>query len=644
MTPVSPEEFKELVRSRTDIVQLVGESVTVHSERGGRMFKSLCPFHDDHNPSMQINPVRQSYRCWVCNEGGDVFSFVMKHENVGFKEALELLAQRAGLEMPSQFRDARPPGSPERPQLLDVVAWAEQEFHQFLLNAQAAQRARNYLESRGFTSETIARYRLGYHPDDWEWLLKRASGRFSTEVLLAAKLVSERKSGSGYTDFFGLLDRVLFPIRDERGRPVSFGGRILPDAKDSSAAKYINGLESSVFAKSKLAYGLDHAREAIKQTGMVCVVEGYTDCIKCHQAGVLNVVGTLGTALTEQHVTMLKRFARTVVLVFDGDEAGVRAAERAIPRFLAQDVDLRILTLPEELDPDEYLSAYGTAAFQELIRTAPEAWEYQQRVFVERFGTESSDGRLRVLEGLLELLVLAPGVAGTVKENALLSRLPVRLGIAEGEIRKRLGELRRVRDGRSETSRVRKVAVDGPGDGEAQVALREEIVSLQRSQRKDDLLECELLQVLFTCPPMIAEVVSEIGADDFRREPCRELFCVCCDLWEHGLPPSFEKVLSQLESPQLKSFAVWIDEQARLQNVESKLAPDAAGSEGAGAPPNLLQRVLDGFRWRRKRESHQASQGRLLEHSEGASGLNTQTREALQRAMQFHQQRAAKTS
>lgn len=642
MTPVSPEEFKELVRSRTDIVQLVGESVTLHSERGGRMFKALCPFHDDHNPSMQINPERQSYRCWVCNEGGDVFSFVMKHENVGFREALELLAQRAGLEMPSQFRDARPAGAPERPQLLDVLAWAEQEFHSFLLNAQAAERARNYLVSRGFSSETISKYRLGYHPDDWEWLLRRAEGRFRPELLEAARLVAARERGPGHYDYF--VDRVLFPIRDERGRPVAFGGRILPDSKKPDGAKYWNSPESPVFAKSKLAYGLDHARDAIKATGTVCVVEGYTDCIKAHQAGVLNVVGTLGTALTEQHVSMLKRFAQTVVLVYDGDEAGVRAAERAIPRFLAQDVDLRILTLPEELDPDEYLEAYGTAAFQELIGTAPEAWEYQQRVLVGRFGTESSDGRLRVLEGLLELLTIAPGMAGTIKENALLSRLPVRLGIAEGEIRKRLGELRRERSGRSESSRERKVAADGPSDGQPEADRLEQIVSLQRSQRKDDLLECELLQVLFTCPPMIAEVVRELGSDDFRREPCRELFCVCSDLWEHGVEPSFEKVLSQLESPQLKSFAVWIDEQARLQNVESKLAPDAAGSEGAGAPPNLLQRVLDGFRWRRKRESHQASQGRLLDQSEDVTRLNSQTREALQRAMQFHQQRAAKSS
>lgn len=646
MVPVSPEEFKELVRSRTDIVHLVGESVTLHSERGGRMFKALCPFHEDHNPSMQINPERQSYRCWVCQEGGDVFSFVMKHENVGFREALELLAQRAGLEMP---RSARNPSDPpatgtEKPRLFEALAWAEEECHQFLLNSALAERARKYLESRGFTPETILKYRLGYHPEDRQWLLKRASGRYSEEVLLATKLAVEGKFGPGNEIFFGLRDRVLFPIHDERGRPVAFGGRKLPDSKDEKSGKYINGLESPIFLKSKLAYGLDHARKAIQDSSVVCVVEGYTDCIKAHQAGVLNVVATLGTALTEQHVTMLKRFARTVVLVYDGDSAGVLAAEKAIPRFLSQDVDLRILTLPEELDPDEYLEAYGAAAFQELIRTAPEAWDYQQRLLLKRYGVDSSDGRLRVLGGLLELLVIAPGLAGTVRENVLLKRLPVMLGIAEGEIRKRLGDLRREQSDRSEIVRERKVPADAPGDGAAEAALAAEIVSLQRRQQKDDLLECELLQILFTCPPMIEEVVREIGTDDFQRESCRALFCVCSDLREQGDQPSFEKVLSQLESPQLKSFAVWIDEQARLQNLEIKLASDVAGSEGAGAPPSLLQRVLEGFRWRRKRETHQAHQGRLLDRGEVTSGLNTQTREALQRATQFHQQRAAKSS
>jgi DNA primase len=358
-----PSDIKELVRSRTDLIALVGESVALHSQRGGRMFKALCPFHDDHNPSMEVNPERQTYRCWVCNKGGDCFSWVMEYEGVGFREALVSLANRAGVEIPKYqgHRDEGPTVN-DKSSLYEVMAWAETEFHRFLLNAAQAERAREYLRSRHFSKATIEEYRLGYHPDSWEWIQERARNKFSQEQLLAARLIQERDKGNGYYDLF--LDRVLFPIQDERGRCVAFGGRQLPDSKYNSGGKYFNSPEGILFHKSKLIFGLNKARDAIRKTGTAVVMEGYVDCIKAHQAGVLNAVATLGTALTEQHVAFLKRLAERVVLVYDGDDAGQKAAVKAVEKFLAQDVDLRVLTLPENLDPDEFLDAHGTDAFE----------------------------------------------------------------------------------------------------------------------------------------------------------------------------------------------------------------------------------------------------------------------------------------
>jgi len=255
----SSAEFKELVRSHTDIVQLIGETIALHPQQGGRVFKGLCPFHDDHNPSFQVNPDRQSYRCWVCGEGGDCFSFVMKHDNLGFREAMEFLARRAHLELPAQISRSRETGTGMgKPQLFEVLQWAQEEFHNCLIKTAIGERARRYLRERGFTQSTIGRCKFGYSPDDFQWLHNRAAGRFDISLLAEARLITERSDGNGYKDRF--VDRVLFPIYDERGRTVAFGGRILPDHSWKDAPKYLNSDESPVFRKSQLCFGLNWAR------------------------------------------------------------------------------------------------------------------------------------------------------------------------------------------------------------------------------------------------------------------------------------------------------------------------------------------------------------------------------------------------
>lgn len=207
----SSDDFKELVRSRTDIVRLIGETVALHPN--GRVFKGLCPFHDDHNPSFTVNPERQTYKCWSCGEGGDCFSFVMKQDAVNFPETLELLAKRAGLELPPKMRRG-PAESKDKPHLYDVLEWAENEFHQCLLSTAIAERARNYLHGRGFNHSSIAKFKLGFHPESWDWLIQRAKGRFDTELLVRASLAKARDGGTGYYDQF--VDRVMFPIHDDR--------------------------------------------------------------------------------------------------------------------------------------------------------------------------------------------------------------------------------------------------------------------------------------------------------------------------------------------------------------------------------------------------------------------------------------------
>jgi DNA primase len=641
-------ELKELVRSRTDIVQLIGESLTLQPERGGRLFKGLCPFHDDHNPSLQVNPERQTYKCWSCNEGGDCFSFVMKYEGVGFREALESLARRAGVELP-QYSGPREESGPSKSSLLEVLAWAEAEFQRFFQQAAAAQRARDYLRERRFTAETLAGCRVGYHPDQWDWLIERAKGKYSAEQLSAVRLVKAREHGAGYQDYF--VDRVLFPIHDERGRCVAFGGRLLPDSKQQNAGKYFNSSESPVFHKSRLIYGLDRAREAIRKTGTAVVMEGYVDCIKAHQAGVVNAVATLGTALTETHVTALKRLAQRVVLVYDGDVAGQNAAVRAIEKFLAQDVDIRILSLPDELDPDEFLDAHGVDAFESLVRQAPEAWEFQYRHCVRTSGVDSSASRLRVLDEMLALLTVSPGTAGSVKESLLVSQLADRLGIAETDARRRLRELRGVRSrtSGSATAADRKLSANDLSETGLDAELRAAVDSLQQRANRDDLLECELLEALFTDPRTIQLVRQDVGVEDIRNCAVRELLTVCFDLWDHGEFPELGRVLTEVESPHLKRLAVWLDEEATARGMAEKLAgaaeslvQDAPSRGSSGSTKSgLLQQVLDGMKWRRQQVSHETAQGRLAERLDAMSSLDAETRELLQQSANYHQQRAA---
>lgn len=646
---ISTDDFKDLVRSRTDIVQLIGEYVSLQPQRGGRVFLGLCPFHDDHRPSFNVNAERQSYRCWSCQEGGDCFSFVMKKEMLGFREALEHLARRANLELPQSMRG---PGisTTEKQVWYEVLAWAEREFHDCLRQSPHAGPARDYLQRRGFSAETIQRCKLGYAPGGWDWLVKRATQRgFALDSLEQTRLVKARDpgasgSGSGYYDFF--VDRVMFPIHDERGRPVAFGGRVLGDG----TPKYLNSSESPVFHKSRLCYGLDFARDGIKRADHVLVVEGYTDCIKCHQAGLWNVVGALGVALTESHLQLLRRFTRKVVLVFDGDEAGQRAAQLALGKFLPLDIDLRVLTLPDQLDPDEYIDAHGVEALRDLIAVAPEAWDYQLRFLANRFGLESTDSKQQVIESMLGLLQGAEAMQGTVKESLLLSRLAQRLGCPEFDLRQRLQQLRAGKAGASKFRRpasmgaVDNLPVDLTAGAASDTDWKAAIETLQQKPRKDDLLECELLAILLTAPHMIDVVRQEVGVEDFQQPALKALLTVFFDLAEQGEHPSYDQVLGSLDDAGLKSLVVWLDDQAQARRLDELLNQDRlaadARPEGAEPPESLLRQVLNGLKWRREHARYAVvnDQSRLRVDA----GLSPEAKAQLQRAAQFHQQRVTR--
>ncbi len=635
-------DFKETVRAQTDIVSLIGETVRLNSVRGGREFTALCPFHDDHNPSMRVYPGQQTFRCWVCNMGGDCFTFVMESEHVEFREALEILAQRANVPIPA--RSGRPAGSsgPDKSKLLEALLWAQGLFHEALRNDAAAEPARRYLAERGFTPETIAEFRLGFHPDDWSWIVNRAQGRFSPQELTAAGLTKERDEGPGHFDYF--VNRVMFPIHNERGQPVGFGGRVLP-GDDGSFGKYFNSNENPVFHKSRLVYALNHARDAIKTTETAVVVEGYTDCMTAHQAGLKNVVATLGTALTEMQVTTIKRFARKVVLVYDGDQAGVDASERAVSRFLAQDVDLRILTLPAGQDPADYLGQHGPESLQALIDKAPQAFDFAFDVFRRRFGIETIDSRQRIMNEVVELLATVPRLSENVRQNLLLQRTSERLGIAEDVVRQQYQQARR---GSARQTSTRQSAT---GDGIVRRIDRAEFPEaaariLKGRPTRDDRLECELLQCLVVALSWTKVVRREIGTGDFTNPCLRNVAQACFDVDEGGAETlAFTQLLSALDADEpAKQLAVWLNELATTKNIEDTLRQQAEANDATNTDdcPLLLRRSIDELKWRREEQSHKRMALELSEQCEGARSLDAETETLLRQFSDFHQKRATK--
>ena len=453
MSLASPldQDVKEQVRQATDIVDLVGRYLPLR--RQGRIYVGTCPWHDDSRPSLQVNPERQSWKCWVCDIGGDVFSFIMQHERIGFREALELLADRAGIPLRAAAEAKIVPGSPQdKKTLYQSMQWAAQQFQQCLLLAPEAEAARRYVEERGLTPQSVERFGLGFSPDGWQWLLDRARGKgFSPQVLEAVGLCGRSSNTGRYYDRF--RGRLIFPIRDVQGRTIAFGGRILPGASGDNPAKYINSPETKLFSKSDNLYALDLARERIAKMREgekeIVVVEGYTDVIMAHQVGVDHVVAVLGTALGPRHIQLLRRFVDRVILVLDGDEAGQRRTNEILELFVAAQIDLRILTLPEELDPCEFLLERGAEPFLQMLGGAVDALEHKTRTATRGIDLMRETHQAnQALEDILSTIAKAPaqstgGAADTrLREQQFLSRLARQFGLAEEELRSRVHELR----------------------------------------------------------------------------------------------------------------------------------------------------------------------------------------------------------
>ena len=343
------------VKQRTDIVEVASQYTTL--TKAGRNFKGLCPFHSEKHPSFFIYPEQQSWHCFgACSTGGDVYSIVMKKEGTSFGEALRLLAQRAGVTIPARAKPGADKEKNER--LYQANEAAAGYFHHLLVNSPAGERARNYVAQRGLSTKSISDFQLGFSPNSWDALKKYLMERgYSESELVAVGLVIEAESGGSHDRF---RNRLMFPIRDIRGRTTGFGARAL----DDSMPKYTNSPETPVFDKSSCLYGIDTARDDIRQQDRAVIVEGYTDTITAHQNGFSNVIASMGTSVTEKQVSTLKKLTKNIILALDADAAGEEATLRGVGYENTLGAEVKVIILPQGKDPDE------------VIREAPENWQH----------------------------------------------------------------------------------------------------------------------------------------------------------------------------------------------------------------------------------------------------------------------------
>jgi DNA primase len=579
------------VRDATDLVRLIGEHVALKPK--GREHIGICPFHDDHRPSMHVVTHKGDgfYKCFACGASGDCFRFVMDFHKMEFPEALRYLADRAGITLTPRRAAPAPSGdAPRRSDLQKAAAFAADFFTATLNDPIAGQAGRDVIAKRGINDEMVGQFMLGVSPDGYERFLNRLGGKESAiRTALAAGLLKRRESGGCYDAF---RNRLMFPICDDVGRPIAFGARAI---NSDDNPKYLNSAENPLFNKSRTLYGLHLAKRSIIESKQAVVTEGYTDVIACHQAGITNVIGTLGTALTTQHARVLSRLCDTVVLVFDGDEAGQKAADRGVEVFFAEPVDIRICVLPDQLDPDELLRQDdGPQRFRSAVDQALDALEYKLQRFSAQLATAAGlSARQKHLERFLgELADLGFNSVQGVRKRLLITRLADLLKLSIADIEQAMP--RRTR--RAAPQPVAPIDeammdIDEPIDHEMLLPGEEDLIAVSPARRR---AERELLAVLLFEPAAGREAVipdqgrfltvTELfAAQDFLDPIARRIAEIILPVLAGGEAITLPQLLTQLGDPSVRAAAsqLFFEGRQRCGDEESAAAGELAAAAAA---------------------------------------------------------------
>jgi DNA primase len=535
------------IKSRLSIVDVVGETVAL--KKAGTTFKGLCPFHGEKTPSFVVTPGRETYHCFGCGKGGDVFSFVMERDGLGFPEALKVLAAKAGVELDERTRrdDVR------RARQREVLETAIAFYHTVLTASKTGQPAIDYLRGRGFTDETISRFQLGWAPGGWDVMSRTLQSRrqIRPEELAEVGLTTARPNGRGAYDRF--RSRVIFPIRDANGGAVGLGGRILATPEDRDhGPKYLNSPATPLFDKSRTLYLIDRAKAPIRKTGQAVLVEGYTDALMAHQAGFDNVVASLGTALTPGQVAILTRYAKRIALAYDVDPAGQSAGTFGVTELNAligevqageSGIDLTevgVVRLPDGKDPDEVIRESPQVWRDATARPAP-ILEFLIDHHASRVDTGSPEGRKRLVDGVLPTL---RRVADPVVRDSYVQVLARRAGLDERTLIEAMQ-----RPAPTAPWRAGAAGMSAEGEHAGTKLTLEAVRSARERMSPDEVVravspvEAELLRLVLLVPTLQVEVVETLAPDQLPSTLARQLYRAVVlqrEPNEAGIRPPFE--------------------------------------------------------------------------------------------------------
>jgi len=490
-----PEDKISEILNTSDIVDVISESVIL--KKSGTNFFGLCPFHSEKTPSFSVSPAKQIFYCFGCSAGGNVLSFIMKYHGISLPEAAMMLARKYNITIETAQKDPRMASAVNLKESLFRLNKMVMGLYQDMLGKSGpGKTARAYLEQRGISGDIVREFRLGFAPDRWDLIVDsfRKHG-IKKNIALKSGLVLENKKRSGYYDRF--RNRIMFPIFDINMQVAGFGGRVM----DDSMPKYMNSPETAVYHKSRMLYGLHAAKQYCRQSGYVHIVEGYFDFLSLYQHGIKNTVASLGTALTADHVRILKGYAPKMVLVFDSDTAGINAAKRSIRIFVNEGVDTRILILPGDNDPDSFVMEHGPDAFNELVSNADTVMDFLLRVSVDTHGM-SVQGRVKVLD---DMKIHISEICDSALRSLYIRELSETLNIDEKAV------LEKVRDVCSCSSAVKPGQVLSR-DGEKQD------IPLESDRR-----EKQIIALMLNYPQIINEIRTRNIPEYFNSERLRYL-------------------------------------------------------------------------------------------------------------------------
>ena len=487
-----PEEKVSEILNTSDIVDVISESVIL--KKSGRNFFGLCPFHSEKTPSFSVNASKQIFHCFGCSAGGNVLSYVMKYHGITFPEAAKMMARKYNVTIETKEIDpAKRRQIHLKEDLFRLNKTIMDVYFDGLKKQNIGKTPRQYLKNRGILDDTIELFRLGFSPNNWDTIVKVLKDRkISKNIAIQSGLILERKQNNGYYDRF--RNRIMFPIFDVNMQVAGFGGRVM----DDSMPKYMNSPDTPVYNKSRILYGLHAAKQYCRQEGCVYIVEGYFDFLSLYQNGIKNTVASLGTALTSDHVRILKGYASRMVLVFDSDTAGINAAKRSIKIFMNEGVDTRILVLPQGNDPDSYVQKHGQNAFNELALNAKTMMQFLLHVSIDTHGL-SVEGRIRVLEDMKKQLIL---IQDSALRSLYVKELAETLNIDEKAV------LEKVRE--QYLSHPGKKSFIGEGEN-------------KDAKLESDRREEQMISLMLNYPEIINEIKNKEVLDYFYSEKLKRL-------------------------------------------------------------------------------------------------------------------------